>query len=249
MHTIKTLKNQLSDLKINPAGTLLVHSAYKCIGEVDGRADTVLDALMEYMEAGTLLLPSHTWDNVKKGTNPVMDVLHTPSCVGILTEIFRNRAGVRRSLHPTHSLSATGKDAEEILAGEEKINTPCGKDGAYYKLWERNAQILLIGVNFGRNTFIHGIEEWDNAEGFISTQITDLYTIDYNGNRLHTPQYRHNSRLGSDTFVKLEPQAIQEGILSLGRFGDATARVMYTQPLRKMVAEIIKTDALYLQRF
>jgi len=249
MHTKHSFFNDLLSLEIHPASTLMVHVSYKAIGEVDGRGDTVLDALCEYMKNGLLVLPSHTWANVNSEHNPVMDVLHTPSCVGVLTELFRKRKGVVRSLHPTHSIAAFGKEAVDFAYGEEKTNTPCGKNGVYHKLWERNAQILLIGVNFTRNTYIHGIEEWDGVIAPVSSDLTDLYVISPKGNRIYTPQYRHNGKLGSNTFTKLEPQAISEGILSLGRFGDATARVMLAQPLRKMTAELLKTDASYLMRY
>jgi len=128
------------------------------------------------------------------------------------------------------------------------FKTPCGKGGAYHRLWERNAQILLIGVNFTRNTFIHGIEEWDGATGTISPNKTDLYVIDYTGQRLHTPQHRHCSRLGSEVFSKLEPDALQQDILKLGRFGNATARVMRAKPLREMTAALLRDDPTYLLR-
>ncbi len=248
MFTKQDLLTQLEALEINPAGTLMVHLSYKAIGEVDGRGDTVLDALTEYMKAGLLVLPAHTWANVNV-YNPVMDVLYTPTCVGILTDMFRHHPGVHRSLHPTHSLSAFGKDAIEFTSGEEKSNTPCGKNGAYYKLWQRDAQILLIGVNFTRNTYIHGIEEWDGAEGILTPQAKDLYVINQQGQRLYTPQYRHCSALGSETFTKLEPQAIQQGVLTLGRFGNATARLMNAVPLRNMVAPLLQADPTYLLRY
>lgn len=248
MYTKQDLTAHLETLCIDPAGTLMVHLSYKAIGDVEGRGDTVLDALIEYMKPGLLVLASHTWDNVGV-KNPVMDVLYTPSCVGALTEMFRMRPGVIRSLHPTHALAAIGADAEEFVSGEEKIGTPCGKGGAYHKLWQRNAQILLIGVNFTRNTYIHGIEEWDGAEGSISKEQTDMYVIDYQGHRIYTPQYRHCAPLGSETFSKLEPQALQEGILTLGRFGDASTRLMRAAPLREMVASLLRTDARYLLRY
>lgn len=248
MYTKKDLIKNLEALGIDSKGTLMVHISYKAIGEVEGRGDTVLDALMEYMQEGLLVLPSHTWNNVG-AENPVMDVLYTPSCVGVLTEMFRKRKGVYRSLHPTHSLAAIGEEAEQFLSGEEHIQTPCGEGGAYYKLWERNAQILLIGVNFTRNTYIHGIEEWDKAEGSISKDKTDMYVIDYQGKRLATPQYRHCSRLSSETFTKLEPAALEQGILTMGYFGDATTRLMGAVSLRKMVAELLRSDARYLLRY
>ena len=248
MHTKTDLLRHLSEIGIDPNGTLKVHLSYKSIGEVEERGDGVLDALMEYMRPGLLVLPSHTWDNVRKD-NPIMDVLYTPSCVGALTEMFRKREGVFRSLHPTHSVAAVGADAEDFVSGEEHINTPCGEGGAYYKLWERDAQILLIGVNFMRNTFIHGIEEWDKAQGSISEEKSDYYVITRQGSRLYTPQYRHCALLGSDTFPKLEPAALHQGILRLGRFGYATTRLMNARPLRTMTAKLLQQDAKYLMKF
>lgn len=248
MYSYDDFMMQLNELDIDPAGTLMVHLSYKAIGEVKGKGNAVLDALMDFMKPGLLVLPAHTWANVGKD-NPVMDVLYTPSCVGALTEIFRKRPAVLRSLHPTHSLSAYGQDAATFAAGEESINTPCGKSGAYYKLWERDAQILMIGVNFTRNTFIHGIEEWDGAKGTISTDKTDMYVIDREGRRLYTPQYRHCAPLGSETFCKLEAPALCEGIMTMGRFGDASTRLMRAKPLRNMVSGFLKDDPGYLLRY
>lgn len=54
-------KNDLIDafirLGIRREDTLLVHSSMKAIGEVEGRAETVLDAFIEYMEPGLLIFP------------------------------------------------------------------------------------------------------------------------------------------------------------------------------------------------
>ena len=238
----------LDNLGIDPGGTLMAHFSYKAIGDVDGRADTVLDAFMEYMAPGLLVLASHTWNNVGKD-NPVMDVLYTPTCVGALTELFRKRPGVIRALHPTHSLAAYGADAAVFLAGEENVRTPCGKGGAYYRLWERDAQILIIGVNYTCNTYVHGIEEWDGAYGTISEKKTDMYVINYEGRRIYTPQYRHCAPLGSNTFSKLEAPALAQNILTMGRFGDATARLARAKPLREMTAALLRADPLYLYRY
>jgi len=248
MYTKQDLMSHLSAIGVDPKGTLKIHISYKAIGEVEGRGDTVLDALMEYMKPGLLVLASHTWANVRK-SNPVMDVLHTPSCVGVLTEMFRKRDGVYRSLHPTHSVAAIGKGAEEFIAGDEKLNTPCGEGGAYNKLWERDAQILLIGVNFSRNTFIHGIEEWDKAEGTIKDEMEDYYVINRQGQRLYTPQRRHCAPIGSETFPKLEPYAFKDGILSFGRFGDATTRLMGAKAIRDMTAKFLKENPRYLMGY
>ncbi len=236
---------QLEQLGIDPKGSLKVHLSYKAIGDVFGQGETVLEALAHYMRDGLLVLPSHTWAHVNE-KNPVMDMLHCPSNVGALTEVFRKWPGALRSAHPTHSVAALGRDAEAFVAGEETLQTPCGKGGCYYKLWEREAQILLIGVNFARNTFIHGIEEWDGAVGSISPNASDLYVITPDARRLYTPQYRHCASIGSETFPKLEPEAYAKGILRFGNFGNATARVMDTVPLRSFVAEKLKENPRHL---
>jgi len=248
MHTKKSLMADLEKIGIKPEGTLKIHISYKAIGDVEGRGDTVLDALMEYMKPGLLVLASHTWDSVNS-ENPIMDVLHTPTCVGILTEMFRKREGVHRSLHPTHSVAAYGKDAEKFVADDVKLTTPCGEGGSYYKLWERDAQILMIGCNYSSNTFVHGIEEWDKAHDTISSESEDYYVINHMGERLYTPQYRHCAPLGSSTFTKIEPYAFEKGLLAFGKFGDADTRLMTAKDLRSLVAEFLQEDNKFLSGY
>lgn len=127
MYTKEDLLKQLEDMKIDKKGTLLVHSSMKSIGQVDGGADTVLDVFSQYMKDGLLVLPTHTWAYINKN-NPRFYVDKSPSCVGILTELFRKRPGVVRSLRPTHSVAALGKDAKEFVAGDEKCDTPCSRN-------------------------------------------------------------------------------------------------------------------------
>ena len=158
MYTKAELKQQLQNAGLTGKETILIHSSMKAIGEVESGADTVLDAWMEYFADGLLLLPTHTWANVN-AEHPVYDYRSTPSCVGLLTNLFRLRAGVVRSLHPTHSLAGFGKGAAEYLAGEDENNTPCTPGGAYDRLKDCGGKILLVGVGHERNTYIHSVEE------------------------------------------------------------------------------------------
>lgn len=158
MYTKEDLKRQLETMGLTGKETILIHSSMKAIGEVEDGADTVLDAWMEYFADGLLLLPTHTWANVNAEC-PVYDYRSTPSCVGLLTNLFRRRDGVVRSLHPTHSLAGFGKGAAEYLAGEDENNTPCTPGGAYDRLKDCGGKILLVGVGHERNTYIHSVEE------------------------------------------------------------------------------------------
>lgn len=54
------LLQDLADMGLTGQETILIHSSMKSIGPVDGGADTVLDALMEFFRPGLLLLPTHS---------------------------------------------------------------------------------------------------------------------------------------------------------------------------------------------
>jgi len=224
MYTKEQLKADLAAMNINPKGTLLVHSSLKAIGEVEGGADTVLDALCEYMQEGLLVLPTHTWRQMNEQYT-VFDSRSEPSCVGWLTNRFLKREGVVRSLHPTHSVAAVGKDAEEYTSGEEHTRTPCPRDGCWGKLYDRRATILFLGCSLKCNTYLHGVEEWVDTPNRLKATAQDFTVIDRDGNTHSVPQFRHHTENPvvdpSEHYDKMEPLFRSEGAIRDGRFGDA----------------------------
>ncbi len=238
MHTRSSLLTDLGRLGIDPSGTLLVHSSMKSIGEVEGRADTVLDALSEYMKDGLLVLPTHTWSYIND-RNPKFSVSDSPSCVGILTELFRKRPGVLRSWHPTHSVAALGNDAAEFIAGDEQCDTPCARESAWGKLLDRRATIMLIGVDLTRNTFMHGVEEWADIPGRISDRHQPLITISPDGTELAVPSRRHCGGPWSDYFWKVDELFEQTKVMYKGTFGDALVRVCDTVKMTDMLFRLL----------
>lgn len=77
-YTKLDLLQDLADMGLTGQETILIHSSMKSIGPVDGGADTVLDALMEFFRPGLLLLPTHTWRTIN-AANPVFDVCNSPA--------------------------------------------------------------------------------------------------------------------------------------------------------------------------
>lgn len=221
MYTKSHLMKDLKESGIDPRGVLLVHSSMKSMGEVEGGADTVLDALMEYMTEGLLILPTHSWSeaNLKDG---IYDPDKEESCVGILTNLFRKRKDVYRSLHPTHSVAAYGKRAKEFIEGEEKMTTPCPREGVWGRLYDWNAQILLMGCPLTSNTFIHGVEEWNEVPMRLDSHTREVGIV--KGDEILTIGYRgHKSPKGH---VHLNYGKLEEAFLYLdaGRWtaiGDA----------------------------
>ena len=179
-YTKHTLQQDLAAMGLTGTETILIHSSMKSIGAVEGGADTVLDALMEFFAEGLLLLPTHTWQSIDQD-HPVFDVRRSPCCVGILPELFRQRPGVVRSLHPTHSIAACGRGAAEYLAGELENNTPCTPGGCYDRLRAVGGKILLLGVSHARNTFLHSVEEVLNVPNRLTDKPLQLTVVDEAG--------------------------------------------------------------------
>lgn len=242
MITKQDLIDDLASMGIDPNGTLLVHSSYKKMGDIQGRADTVIDALMEYMKDGMLIIPTHTWNNIAIDKETVMEVESTPCCIGIIPELFRNKPGVIRTWHPTHSVGIYGKNAARLAEGEELVNTPCGRDSIWGKLLDEKASILLAGVGFTRNTYIHGVEEWNDVPGRLTKEIHDLYVLTPDGKKLHTPQYRHCGELGSETYWKLEKLMEQFGAMKRGKFGEADTMLCDAKELNRILSAMLKKD-------
>lgn len=241
MYKKEDLLRQLEDMKIDRNGTLLIHSSMKSIGPVEGGADTVLDVFSEYMKDGLLVLPTHTWSYIN-AENPKFYVDKSPSCVGILTELFRKRPGVVRSLHPTHSVAALGKDAKEFVAGDEKWDTPCARNSVWGKLLDRKAQIMLLGVDLRRNTFMHGVEEWVDIPGRLTDYHEQLYTVLPDGTEILVPSRRHCGLPWSEHFWKVDNLFLKTGVMYLGKFGDAQVRICDTVKLTELLMDMLKAD-------
>lgn len=241
MHTKESLIRQLHELGIDREGTVLVHSSFKSIGPVEGGADSVLDALSEYMADGLLVLPTHTWSYIN-ADNPYFSVLDSPSCVGILPELFRKRPGVARSWHPTHSVAALGADAAVFTAGDERWDTPCARGSAWGRLLDRSAEIMLLGVDLRRNTFIHGVEEWVDIPGRMTDSHEELYTVTPDGQTLMVPSRRHSGLSWSEHFWKVETVLEEGGALRRGRFGDATVSMCGTVKTTEILTEMLREN-------
>lgn len=243
MYTKEQLFGQISKLGISPTDTLLIHSSMKSIGAVDGGADTVLDAFSEYLKDGLLILPTHTWRQMNAEYN-VFDVNTEPSCVGILTEIFRKRPGVVRSWHPTHSVAALGKDAQAYTAGDQRWNTPCARESAWGKLYDRQAKILFIGIGFNRNTIIHGVEEWNDIPNRLTAEPVAFKVRTPDGQLLESPSHPHQSPVGSisENYPKLEEPCLRKGIATIGKFGDAQTILCDVVPMVDLTSSFLQRE-------
>ena len=103
-----------------------------------------------------------------QGTDPPMrledwDIETSPSYVGRITEVFRQRPDSVRSDNLSHSVSAIGARAEELTRDHGKSGLrPCifgdtafAKESPWERFYRRNAAYCFIGVDFTVNTMGH----------------------------------------------------------------------------------------------
>lgn len=244
MYTEKELREHLQDMGLKGEETILIHSSMKAIGEVENGAETVLDAWMNFFKNGLLLLPTHTWKTVNQ-EQPIFDPKNSPSCVGILTNLFMKRQGVVRSLHPTHSVAAFGNDATNYVKGEEEATTPCMPYGVYDRLRDKNGKILLIGVGHERNTFIHSIEEVLNVPNRLSDNPMKLTIVMPDGTARESYMRKHfnaDQPHISEDFVKLTDAYYEFGVAKKVRFGDANCILCDCNGLFEVTKKVLKKD-------
>jgi aminoglycoside 3-N-acetyltransferase len=228
--------------------TVLVHSALRALGPVAGGADAVIDALLETVgPGGTVAVPTHTWKVVGRD-QPVFHQLLTPANVGALCNVFRQRPGALRSLHPTHSLAALGARAAALIEGHERDATPCPAAGPYGRLRDWGGKILIIGADLACCTFFHGCEEWAGMPWAVGPDPVQLYCIAADGRTIPVSQRQHCTNTW-DQYPRLEPHLLAAGAMRLSRLGDCPLRLLEARPTADwLIARLHSDPAIILPK-
>jgi aminoglycoside 3-N-acetyltransferase len=156
------LAGALEAVGLSEGAGAFVHSALSGLGHVEGGPETVIAAFEDVLGPdGLLAMPAFPLVGGSAeylAADPVFDLHSTPSRMGAVTEHFRRLPGVRRSLHPTHSVSARGPGAEEIVEGHDDAPTPFGEGTPFARLIARGAHQVWLGVGIEIFTLYHAFE-------------------------------------------------------------------------------------------
>jgi aminoglycoside N3'-acetyltransferase len=137
-------------------------ASMKAFGVIRRGPEAVIAALEEVVGPdGLIAMPAfpivgRAVDHLAAGEP--FDVRSTPSRMGAITERFRGRPGAARSLHPTHSVTALGPGADELVAGHADAETPFGAGTPFARLLERDAVQVWFGCGVGPFTIYHTFE-------------------------------------------------------------------------------------------
>lgn len=251
MYTKEDLKNQLRQMGIHPTDTVMIHTSMKKIGQVEGGPEGILDVFCEYLQDGLFLVPTHTWLEVTPD-NPHFDVRTAVPNIGLIPRTAAFRTDGIRSLHPTHSLWAKGKDAEDYVRCEASADSPATPGCCWDRLADRHGKILLIGVENDKNTFIHSIDERAKLPDRISADYFEVTITDQAGNVTKRPMHYHKCSKTDDISIyygNFEKPMVELGIQTFGRFGDAQVRVIDAMGCRNLIMKIYQrsTEDIFAQ--
>ena len=163
----------LEKLGLTKGDNVMVHTSLSQLGYVCGGAQTVIEALIEVVGSdGTIMMPTQSWKNLDPETGvhwdvdkeyweilrenwPAYDAKITPTnTMGAVAEMFRSWPGTLRSNHPARSVAAWGKNAAYLTENHD-LSDIFGETSPLARLYKLNGKVLLIGVDYDKNTSIH----------------------------------------------------------------------------------------------
>jgi aminoglycoside 3-N-acetyltransferase len=241
--TQKHIADNLRALGVKEGGVMLVHSSLRSLGVTPGGAETVVCGMLDALgRNGTLLMPALSYESVG-AHNPIFDHSQTPSCVGGLTEYFRTRPGTIRSIHPTHSVSAFGPQAEELCKNHHLDTTPCGNHSPFSLLRGAEGQILFLGCGLKPNTSIHAIEE-HVIPPYLFGESVDYRIILEQDHEMTIRVTSHDFTGWAQRYDRLGPILDEDG-LKRGKVLEATAYLIDCRQMWQQALKTLKKDALF----
>ena len=157
--TRKELAEGFRRVGLSAGDGVIVHSSFKSFGGVEGGPATVIEALKDVLTPdGTLMMPAFNQLRAfQEGGEGIFDPRTTPAVTGVITDTFWRMEGVLRSLDPSHSFAAWGKNAKRYLENHHRTLS-VGPDSPLELLGREDGKGLLLGVGYRANTYHHVVE-------------------------------------------------------------------------------------------
>ncbi len=189
---------------------------------------TVIRALAQVLgPRGTLVMPAESpqmSDPVRVG-DALFDPATTPTTMGAIPEAFRSYPGTRRSLHPLVSVCANGFQAVEITA-QHSLEFCEGRGTPFEKLYDLDADTLLLGVGFNRCTSLHFAESLVPGRRIAISRFPWIE----NGKRV----WLEKTDMASDNgvhFPVVGRKFVEQGHVRVGKIGEAQSMLFSTRTL------------------
>ncbi|HNT78229.1 MAG TPA: AAC(3) family N-acetyltransferase [Anaerolineae bacterium] len=239
--TQAALEAGLRDLGLTRGAAVEVHSSLSSLGQVEGGAATVVDALMAVVgEAGTLAMPAFpiskplplTAEEKARGILAKAQLYGLdydgPTGMGVIADELRRRPGA--IVGPGfHRVCAWGRDAERLSAG-------------FGALVEADAWALLLGVNIERCSSMHHAERVG-----LPDEVTRCFAIPDDIRRDYPDDiFIQYGRTPDRAWLKIQAAAEAHGFIKKQAIGQAECRFFKVKSVVGMYEKALRTDPLGL---
>ena len=202
----------------------------------------IADHFIEYIgNKGTLIIPTFNF-NFCNGEN--FSIKNTKSQMGVLSEVFRKKAGKNRSWHPVYSFVIFGNIPMDYL--NKKNYSAYGKSSLFHWLTLSDGKIAIVDLpDQNSMTYYHHVEELMNASW--------RYHKDFEGD------YINFDNIKEKTAARIFVRKLSDGIVtdvknmekilwkkrlykSKNNFSQKGCRSIKVQDLKKEVTHIINSN-------
>ena len=243
------LEAALRALGLAEGDTLLVHAGFTPWSGFTGTPQDLIESLLRIIgDDGNLLMMSMAYTSSAKAylerAEP-FDVKRTMSRMGLVTEVFRRRRDVLRSLNPVHPVLARGPRAEWLLADHEASPFSCGDDTPVEKLARLRGKVLLFDVSFITATFLHHLEHRFRdrlAAKVYHDEMLEATVVAGDGTvrRIKTHVFEPTAARARDrVWLDLEGEFERRGALRTRRVGNTDLMLMDARRLIDCAAELL----------
>jgi len=246
----KEMVESLVDVGVRRGGLLFLHSSLSAIGEVEGGAEAVVDALLDALgPEGTLVVPTFTYadqHDYPESIDPkwIFDRATTRSGMGAITNAVRMREGAMRSVHLWHSVAAIGPLAETVVTGNGKAWASAWDDNSPMAwVFNNGGSILMLGVPYQNLTAVHvwevefGVDYRDTQFITRRTPLSDGTLVPL-ASQVHARNGKHT---GSD-FNRMGERMEKAGLVSIGHVANAVARLFTAADAHEMARTMYAED-------
>jgi aminoglycoside 3-N-acetyltransferase len=135
-----------------------VQSSWNEFYNLAAKPSEVIELMLDMLgPGGTLVMPAFP---IEQDPEKILEIDTAPSASGLVTEIFRRRPGVLRSVHLSSSVCAHGPAADFLTRDHHRDVFPWGKKSPFCRLRDTEARLVCLGLGrfISNLTPLHAVE-------------------------------------------------------------------------------------------